>query len=259
MNNDILINLGLSNEEAEIYLALLDKGELSAGELAKSTKVKRTYIYSVAAGLIKKGLISQTKKGKATVFVPLSPDKLLTLAEEKKQKAAQAEQTLEAILPTIKQKYLSIESKPLISSYEGISGLKKVYRDVLETKENILLFRSIYDDKRTDIDGVVTKQIEDQVKLGIETKTITPLESATKETFLNIDPERLVERRIVTTNFNLPAQIIIYGSKIALISLKKEIVATTIDNEDITESFKQIFNLLWQLSEGEHKEIISKW
>jgi sugar-specific transcriptional regulator TrmB len=260
MDIEALINLGLSKEEADIYLSLLNKGEQGASELSKSTKVKRTYIYSVSASLIKKGLISQVKKGKTTVFNPMSPDKLLTLAHEKKQKAEQAEQTLEAILPNLKTKYEVVDNKPVVTYFEGIEGIKKVYKDILNTNEDILLYRSIYDDKNTDIDTIVLKQIEEQVKRGIKTRTITPLEKTTKNIFLNFDKSRLVERHIVrSSHLDLPAQIIIYGTKVALISLRKEIIVTLLDNLDISNTLRENFELIWELSEGDHKEITSGW
>lgn len=260
MDIEALINLGLSKEEADIYMSLLNKGEQSAADLSKSTKVKRTYIYSVSASLIKKGLISQVKKGKTTVFNPMSPDKLLTLANDKKQKAEQAEQTLEAILPNLKTKYEVIDNKPVVTYYEGIEGIKKVYKDILNTNEDILLFRSIYDDKNPEIDTIVLKQIEEQVKRGIKTRTITPLEKATKDIFLNFDESRLVERHVIKSDhLNLPAQIIIYGSKVALISLRKEIIVTLLDNQDISNTLRENFELVWELSNEEHKKNISGW
>lgn len=260
MDIEALINLGLSTEEAEIYLSLLNKGEQGASELSKTTKVKRTYIYSVSASLIKKGLISQVKKGKTTVFNPMSPDKLLTLAHDKKQKAEQAEQTLEAILPNLKTKFEVVDNKPVVTYYEGVEGIKKIYKDILNTNESILLFRSIYDDKNSEVDSIVLKQIEEQVKRGIKTRTITPLEKSTKDTFLNFDSSRLVERHIVkSTHLDLPAQIIIYGSKVVLISLKKEIIVTLLDNSDIATTMRNIFELIWELSNNEHKKITSEW
>lgn len=260
MVTEVLNSLGLSIEESEIYSTLLDNGQLSASEISKNSKVKRTYVYAVCKSLIKKGLIQQLTEKNITKFAPLSPDHLMDLAERQKQDALKASQTLEGILPTLKQKYSSVKVKPTITYYEGIEGLKKIYKDILHTKKDITLFRSIYDDKRNDIDEIIIDQIKSQVRLGIKTRTITPLEKETKNVFLNFDKINLVDRHILDKkSFDLSSQIIIYGSKTAFISLKKDIVVTLLDNQDITNTFLKIFNLLWSFSETEHNKVISSW
>ncbi len=257
---DTLKELGLSQEEADIYSTLLDKGSLTATAISKNSKVKRTYVYAVCKSLIKKGLVSQLTEKNVTTFSPLSPDHLMDLAERQKQEVLKASQTLEGILPTLKNKYEVVDNKPVVTYYEGIEGIKKVYKDILNTNKNILLFRSIYDDKNPDINNIVLNQIEEQVKRGIKTRTITPLEKSTKNTFLNFDSSRLVERHIVkSSHLDLPAQVIIYGSKVAMISLKKEIVVTVLDNLDIATTMQNVFELIWELSEQNHNKITSEW
>lgn len=51
MNNQSLINAGLSPEQADIYLSLLDHGPQTAISLAETTKVKRTYVYKICQEL----------------------------------------------------------------------------------------------------------------------------------------------------------------------------------------------------------------
>src|SRR3989344_2602400 len=126
---EILTKIGLSKDEVEIYLSLLELGAQSASSLASNTKVKRTYTYRIARGLADKGLITEAKRGKATVFEPNSPDHLANLAEAKKLEAQQAQSSLEGILGSLKGKYSLIDEKPMVTTFEGIAGLKKVYLD----------------------------------------------------------------------------------------------------------------------------------
>jgi len=260
MFEDVLVTLGLTNEESSIYLSLLENGPQTATGIAKTSKVKRTYVYPIARRLVQKGLITQSRKGPVTAFAPLSPARLLGLAEEKKHQAALAQRTLEGVLNSLASLYIAAEEKPLISTHEGIDGLKRVYQDIIKTGKDIKLLRSLYDDKRPDLDKLVTEQIEKQVKAGIHTHTITPLEPETKKTYKTLDEKRLVIRHIVkNTLFSLPSQIIIYHEKVAIVTMKNAIIATVIHNIDVYQTFEALFSLLWQNTEREHEDIIRSW
>lgn len=247
MDNEALISLGLSIEEADIYLSLLNKGEQSASDLSKSTKVKRTYIYSVSASLIKKGLISQVKKGKTTVFNPMSPDKLLTLAHEKKQKAEQAEQTLEAILPNLKTKYSSVEAKPIITYYEGYEGIKKVYLDTIKEEKTIYAFL-----QNSDIDSDFRVWLkETYVKLRankkIDAKVILASGEYVKD-YIKRSPDLLREVKIIpSSQYPFQVEVNIYGNKIAFMNYhgKSNPVGIIIENEYIAKTMLAFFKLTW--------------
>ena len=255
-----LKQIGLSIDEVTIYLSLLDHGTQSAIALSKSTPIKRTYVYNICKNLIEKGLVSENKTNRTTIFSANSPDHLLTLAANLKTQAELAEKNIESVLDTLKVKFSVVEERPVITYYEGLLGLKKIYRDILNEGQNILLFRSIYDDKRTDLNEIISKQIESQVKAGIHVQTITPLEATTKNIYLNFDKKRLVKRRITqNNNFSLPSQIIIYADKTAIISLKDKIIITLINNKDISDSHRKIFSTLWDLTEEEHNKITKNW
>lgn len=248
MENDTLINLGLSDEEAQIYLSLLARGQQSASDLAKSTKVKRTYIYNVSASLIKKGLISQIKKGKTTVFNPASPDKLLTLAQEKKQKAAQAEQTLEAILPGLKTKFEVIDAKPVVTYYEGIEGIKKVYMDTIkEGKEMWSLVETSEVDPAI-YEWLTKKYVTDRVSAGIKVKAIVASGHKTK-IYTGLDEKELRESKVISNEkFPFKNEVNIYGNKIAIVNYKKgsQILGIIIDNHILASTFRSWFSLTWE-------------
>lgn len=248
MDIEVLINLGLSKEEADIYLSLLNKGEQGASDLSKSTKVKRTYIYSVSASLIKKGLISQVKKGKTTVFNPMSPDKLLTLAHDKKQKAEQAEQTLEAILPNLKTKYEVVDNKPVVTYYEGVEGIKKVYMDTIKEGKEILALVETSEVEKDIYDWVTKIYVAERLKKNIGVKAIVSSGSKTK-VYINLDKAEL-RQTMVIDNYKFPFknEINIYGNKIAIINHKKgeKLLGIIIENGSIAQTFKSWFNISWK-------------
>ena len=63
-----LQEIGLSDKEASVYVALLQVDNDSVLDLAKRTKINRTTIYPVLESLAKKGLISEIKIDKKVRF-----------------------------------------------------------------------------------------------------------------------------------------------------------------------------------------------
>jgi hypothetical protein len=58
--------------------------------------------------------------------------------------------------------------------------------------------------------------------------------------------ERNITRKVVPKEkLELPSQIIIYNNTVSITSLKKEVITTIIENEDIAQTFKKLFNYLW--------------
>jgi len=96
-----LLSLGLTSDQATIYLALLDHGDQTAMSLSKITGIKRTYIYHLCQEMVKNSLLKFTRKDRTTFFTPLSPDILLTKAEEKRSQAQTALLSLESLLPDL--------------------------------------------------------------------------------------------------------------------------------------------------------------
>ena len=74
-----LQKIGLSANEATVYLASLEMGPSTILELSKQSKIKRPTTHFVMEGFIKKGLASSFEKGKKRYFVVESPERLLTI------------------------------------------------------------------------------------------------------------------------------------------------------------------------------------
>ncbi len=86
MINDILKKLGFGDKEIEVYLAILKNGKIAPADLAKTTGINRTTIYSVTKELIQKGVIAQDLGGSVTYFVATPPGDLNQIAKrEEKQ------------------------------------------------------------------------------------------------------------------------------------------------------------------------------
>jgi sugar-specific transcriptional regulator TrmB len=85
-NTDLLLGLGLSLNQARVYLAILKLEKTTVGQVAKFSKVRREDVYRILPALEKMGLIERLLGKPTEVRATIISDALtLLVAEEKKR------------------------------------------------------------------------------------------------------------------------------------------------------------------------------
>lgn len=74
---DHLEAFGLSAKEAAAYLAILQSGEATTGEVSREAGLSQGYVYEVATGLAERGLITVDETASPTRLVARPPDEAL--------------------------------------------------------------------------------------------------------------------------------------------------------------------------------------
>lgn len=97
MDEKLLVSLGLSHKEIGVYRTVLQLGSVTPVALAKAVGIKRTSCYSIARGLVEKGLLVEDAAKRPRTFSPASPADVLALLEEEKKRVSQKEITLRAV------------------------------------------------------------------------------------------------------------------------------------------------------------------
>ncbi len=95
---ETLKKIGLSEKEAKLYLTLLKQERMKPTDLAKAIRVSRPLVYSLAKGLLSKGLIAEDISGKTMHFVALPPKSLSHLVDEAKREAKEKEELIKEIV-----------------------------------------------------------------------------------------------------------------------------------------------------------------
>ncbi|HOY56028.1 MAG TPA: helix-turn-helix domain-containing protein [bacterium] len=254
----LLTQIGLSEKEAEIYQILLKIGKAPANKVLPLTQLKRTTVYSVLEELAQKEIVEKDESSAIIEFRAKHPYALKEYLETRVSQIKESEGKLDAALPNLITLYSEAQERPGVRYLESIGGFKKVYEDILQTKKELVIFTSAHDQTRADMSVVINENINKQKKLGINTKAIWMLdEKITKATIDELKLNNVAIRLTKNPLFALPAQIIIYGQKIAITSLKNEIVTTLIENENIATSLKNIFDFVWSVLETESAELYS--
>lgn len=239
MINEALGVLGFGESEGRAYVALLELGEASVGQLALKAKLKRPTTYLIVEALKAQGLVSMTKRGKKTLLVAEDPRKILDMLEERKRK-------MERVMPELLSLANAIDRKPTIRYFEGLDGIKDVYYDTLNYPDQEML--SFYSD--TYATHFEEQFFEDfyfteRKKKKIWVRAILPDQEIIQKLIVN-DVAHLRKTKIVPKgNYGISIEINMYGKrKIGIISFEEQF-ALIVESEKIYASLKSIFELLW--------------
>lgn len=244
--NESLKKLGLTDDQATIYLVLVQVPILPARLIANQSGVSRELTYIVLGQLEQKGLVERSTQGKVILFRAKNPSGLKALVEYKKTRAFEAEEAYQSVIGNLVSDFNKGHGKPFIRLYEGIDGLQKTYDHILKKAKTVYVIRSLFDHQNKDVRAAVVQQLERQASKGIRSYVISPKLPHMKAEKVTHNLERNITRKVVPLEkLELPAQVIIYNHTVSITSLKKDIVTTVIENEDIAQTFKKIFDYLW--------------
>ena len=85
MNSDELRKLGLSQAEAELYIALLKLGASDVQKLVEETGFYKANTYDALERLCEKGIISKIIEGKKRIYQLQPPESLIEFVQKKKR------------------------------------------------------------------------------------------------------------------------------------------------------------------------------
>jgi len=259
MYQNILTQLGLTDNQAKTYTALLKLGPSPILPILKAVKLKRSNTYAVLNSLAKKGLVLIRKKNKKTIFEPQPPEKLQNLLRERYEAIEKTKKDLQELLPSLKSQYLTSTEKPMVRFLGGIEGIKEVYQDILRDKKDLLIFASVFDRELPELDRIIKRQIKAQARLNIKVRALSwgMVSPERDRRYIANTKKWGIENRLIR-DWKLPSQIIIYGNKVALTSLKKDLITMLVEHEDIAKTFRKVFEFIWEASSRENAKYFAE-
>jgi len=129
---DILGKVGLTGQEARVYLALLELQEAQTGPLCKFTRIASSNIYSILDSLISKGLVSYRVQNNIKVFMPAPPDTLNELFIEKQKKLDEERKEVTDMIANLKKQEIKKEPYSNYKYFEGMTGIKALWHEINE-------------------------------------------------------------------------------------------------------------------------------
>lgn len=240
MDNDLvqlLESAGFTEKEAGVYLALLELGQGTVTEIAKITKLKRSIIYVILEGLIKRGYASELPQRKINTYQATDPTAIL-------HQLRGVTKNFSEMLPMLRTLGSAGKSRPKITYHETTAGIWKIYEDMTVTDD--VFFISSYERINVHFPNAIEKWIKDYDKKNhpIGNRHLVPNEKYEKEI-----GEKLLKAgervRVLDELRDIKMDFTIYANKLAITSLEENPFIVVIESEELVKSMKPLFEIAW--------------
>jgi len=246
MDKQILREIGLSEGEIKVYLALLKLGESKKTELAKEAGVSSSKVYEICSRLQKKGIVGTIQKDKKTHFQAMEPKRLLDFFNDKTARIETQRKELEKAIPMLENYSKTQENKAVL--YEGLNAIKNFYRNILEELkqgDEYYVIGVNYGDNLPGIKEFFENYHRQRAKKGIKVKMLVnhdakdllvkTIHSKSEVRFL---PQYLMNNMII----------LFYKNKSFIFFLAKDAVGLLVENEEVSNGFKSYFDAFWKIA-----------
>lgn len=244
MLKEDLKQLGLREKEAELYLALLEAGEANIQDLVEKAGIKRTSVYHLLEYLKEKGFVGVTTKKKRKLYFAQDPRKLESDLDERRS-------IVRRVVPELLSMANFIQKKPIIRYFEGMEGIKEIYKEYLSHHEQEILSWWPEEESYTKTIGdnfFFEYYMPERLKHRIFKRVIAP------NTKYFVDLERDDTKQLRKTKLidlpegeHRPIEVSIFGGgKIALLSFNEKF-GLILESKDVYDNFKSLFESQWKM------------
>ncbi len=233
MDTKILEDIGLTQGEIHVYLALLELGSSTAGAILKKANIQNSVFHFNINRLMEKGLVSYIKKGKVRIYTAADPENFLVYMKDK-------EKQVEKLLPKLKEKQKLAKEKEEVEIFEGIRGIMTLLNILIENTKrgDEFLFFSADVDNNKEIQRFYKRYDAKRRAKGLVIKGIAP--SRLKLLFEKRKSLQMKYTDIVPSNTG------ICNNKMALISWGDNPKGVLIQSKQIVEKQKEFFKSMWE-------------
>lgn len=245
---EVLEEFGLTERQAKIYLAALELGESDVTDLAQKAQIKRAGTYYLGENLVGAGLFYRTKKMGKTFYSAVPPKTLLEQVKHKKQ-------IIEENFSEFQTLAKLSASKPSVRIYEGIEGIKQLYKKTL-TKKNVEIVgfcsyaanekAALYYGREYIEWGL--NYIKERSKRKVFARFIADDSPQGRERQA-LDKEEYRETRLISSE-KLPfsVEVDIYEDWVILMNIK-DLMGLVVESKEIAAVLKTAFELSWEAAE----------
>ena len=240
-----LQEIGLSEKEAQVYLATLELGQETVQNISKKSGVNRATTYVILESLQKKGIVTVFEQEKKTIFIAEGPTALYNIIREQEEALQKKDVELDSMMPQLMSVYNLHPEKPKVTFYEGKEGLKKMQEEFLSMKSDKASV--IYSPKAVNelfSEEEIKEQRQKRVGKKITTRSIYSADELEKLQVVLSE-----HKRVSDLKYPFYSDVTVWENKVMIAALKGFVSGIIIENEHISDAFKSIFELAYKAAE----------
>src|SRR3989344_3123079 len=239
MELEFLEKMGLSKGEIKVYKVILNLGICSINKIHENVGIERRNIYDIINKLKERGLISYVTENKRRLFQPTHPNKLLGYLDEKEENLERIRMKIKESFPDLLKKFEAKKPEIKAEIYRGKEGVKAVWEDMLNYKENYFIgsgryamklmpnFWMNWNKRRIKLKVKWYNLLREEMKKEVKKETYEFIKFLPKEFSIN------------------PVVIFIYGNKVANVLWEQDFFAFVIESKEINEYYRKYHKYLW--------------
>ncbi|HSU73249.1 MAG TPA: helix-turn-helix domain-containing protein [Candidatus Binatia bacterium] len=241
-------DLGFTQGEEKVYIALLKLGSVTSGRLASESGVSRSKLYEVLEKLVKKGLVSRITRNRVTHFSPAPPVRILDYLQEREEGMRQQRAAFEKALPSFER---LIGQAPLhvpVEFFEGAEGIRTMRETLLSNTKpgDILYFFGKSATGHKHMFGYWDEFTERRVKKKVWSYDIYNQDA--REWAEKRKDAPYTKIRYFPTAGETPAWVGIWGDTVVITTRKDKQLSLALHDKNVAQSFKTYFDLLWNIA-----------
>lgn len=243
---NLLSDFGLSEEEVELYLAILRGVGDTALIISRELKYKRTTVYRILDSLIDKKLVVTRLGERGSRFIATPPDQLDFLITDREHEL----QDLKSSLPKLKEQLSELthnsgdDSKVLY--YHGKDGIKQITYNSLKAKGELLTY------ELDNMDSFMSHNEAEKLRRRfannrINIRTLTNVAKMDAWTNVTDLVQNFWEIRHLSPNGSpFQFEILIYNNVFCMYNYTGgKAFAVEIHNQELADMQRQLFEYLW--------------
>lgn len=250
-----LVELGMSEREAKVYLALINKPNASLAYLQKMSGVRSNKMSEVLNSLIRQGLCSEKRVGQRRYFDAMDPGTALKPIMEKievrLEKGNKLRKELRKLFESSEQ---ILEPFEYIEIIHGNHNIHRRYVDLLKNAEFELFgfTRPPFASKTKEMRDEQSEAYFNYIKRGGKSRGVREVhKDSLPRMFHNIHEGYKMEEnfRIVP---NLPLKMFVFDRKILLIAEKEslteesDLTMTVVKQRAMIDGYIALFDFFWE-------------
>lgn len=247
----ILEHLGLSENEATLYLVMLLHPKSTVQELQQKSPFPRTMLYYVLKQLIEKNLVTVVKhRSKKSIYIVEDPKRLHHVLEQREKDFVSQKQDIRALIPELQRTYRLSSQRPGTTLFEGLDQYKTALADVFTTSADIM-YMYVPKSGREKPGLEIRKQFhEKRVKKDIVLHLLVGDVNTGKTLRKLYKHDRLFHIRLVPEHVDLEdVDIRLYTDKILYTRYNdREPICLLIEDTPLYKMQRMLFKQLWDMS-----------
>jgi sugar-specific transcriptional regulator TrmB len=242
----LLAKLGLSDAEADVYLAMLN-GAQSARDIINATNRARPTVYYSLTALERRGLLSKTGLEDAQRFRVEPLKRLVTMVDEQQAEVAAAKEGIEQFITQFDQRRKG-DDKPNVSFYEGSAAVRNVIMESIYTHsrriDSLIPAENFFWQLGPEF---VTKYVEARWKLSVKTRHLwaTKVDKSTIDKYYEHAAIRMLPDKLGS---RFKTSVFMYDDNVLYVSSLASGYALVVHSAEHFELMQMLYEGLWAQS-----------